>query len=147
MSLRLLALIAAGAGAVLYQFQARPTEWELEREQVLYAQGRRQREELRERLGTLERAKASPASPREDAVPLRQALMSCIEGSVIERIRIDLKPSRGLTSVQMSGSASFPESIRLLSQVLGPRVGLVPHRLHLAPARSGVSFNIDGEHR
>jgi hypothetical protein len=151
MSLRAIALLVVFCSLAAYGALLRPMRFEVEREEARYATARAERNRLRARLAELEHVRARRSKESStvggDAMPFRRAVVSSLQGASLAGVRIDARASAGGMTLTLSGTGSLPETLRVLGSLLGPGVGVVPHRVHLTPIPEGVSFTLEGERR
>jgi hypothetical protein len=145
MRLAIAAFVLAVAALLTDLAVVRPTRRLLEEEEARYEESRSTRGVLRARMLELERRrKAEHAPARDEAVPLREAIVRCLRGRPVRNVRVALQPQGNRMSVSVSGSGALREDLQLLGD-LSVRGGITPRALHMAPSSSEVAFSLEGE--
>jgi hypothetical protein len=136
-----LALLALGASEGLLRPQAQA----LEAAERAYEGARLHRNALSARVHALEGAESRrKAKGPEDVLPVRRAVVACLEKSSVQGVKIDVRSNTAGTAIALSGRGLLGEDLRLMTALLGPQARVNPLRVHLSPGDGDVAFTFEG---
>ncbi len=155
MNTRRICAVAFLLAGILYFGVALPAEQRLGVVQAEYHRVRDGRRDAQQKLALLrhqdaarkratEMLQAAGRPTRDPVGALRQSVLKTLEGMPLGSLRLHTQsgPPPWAAQVQISGTGSFVDVVRLAGALAGSGSGVVLERFHMAPGPGGVSFDL-----